>query len=1489
MIVCLLKNNYISSIELPNKIQGQYWLKDEGDEDVIAIEGVGTNWIVQANKNALFLDGAKSIVLENDIIYRLKDKDGQPIYIYVEKEYKNTYFLKYKLNSENIVITVGRNESNTICIKNNAVSSSHLKLFYKNKKWFIQDNKSTNGTFVNNKRVNEGELNIGDVVYVLGTKIIIGNDFLSINKNEITIINENVLRLMKFLWIESDLDSEEIETEYFYRSPRVKKDIQSKQLDIDSPPENQIGEEIPFMMIVGPSITMGMASLATALFAISNAISNGNITAALPSVIMSVSMLLGTVMWPILSKRYEKKKKSEKESLRQEKYTHYLERKEHEIKECAKEQARIWNENFPSIEECANRIDQCDYRLFERNINHNDFLDLRVGLGKRRVDINIRYSKKGFTLIEDNLKDRLENIGKSEKVIDNIPVTISLLKQYLLGIVGEKNITDRLLNNMLVQLLSFYGYDDVKLVLIYDEKNSEYDCFKWLLHVFDDKKENRFIARNSQELKELSMYFEPIINERKKLNDNDILPYYIVISFDRKLGDKANFIKAISKIKKNIHFSIIHVCESIQKLPNDCKTVIEVNGRSGSFYDLEDMTGTKTFFIPDQSKNDMNSICKKLANISLDLTDTEVMLPDLLTFLQMYNVGKVEHLNALTRWKENDPTASLQVPIGVDKFGELFNLDLHQKYHGPHGLVAGMTGSGKSEFIMTYILSLAVNYHPNEVAFVLIDYKGGGMAKAFEKLPHTAGIITNLDGSSVKRSLISIQSELQRRQSIFAEVSKQQNVSNMDIYKYQELYRKRNVNEPLQHLFIISDEFAELKAQQPDFMEQLISAARIGRSLGVHLILATQKPSGVVDDQIWSNSRFRICLKVQDRSDSMDMLKRPDAAEISQTGRFYLQVGYNELFEMGQSAWAGASYYPTDKPIIERNDSVDMIDISGHYIERGKLNRQRNMSNDSNKQLDEVTQYLRRIAEDENISIRKLWLEPLSEISYLDEYEYKYNLPIKKDYIINPVIGEYDDPYHQSQGIVTLPISKNGNTIVYGISGSGKTTFLTTLLYSIISQYSSDEINLYIMDFASETLKAYQEAPQIGDVVLSYEEEKIKNLFKLLIDELKTRKKLFSNFGGDIINYNINSITKSHSIVTIIHNYTAFSEIYDELEDEIAYLTREGSKYGLYFIFTTMNSNGVRMKIQQNFAQNITLQMVDESDYSFIMGNNNGMIPQNKLGRGLVKIEDNVYEFQTAKIPRKIKVYNDIVNYCLDLKKSTQTIAKPIPILPDVVGLDLLRPYMNSRRGLPIGINCNSLEVEYLDYKKNYINYIVVENTDYQRNINAFIELLDKSNLMRVTLENSGEVIDEIFDMLVYRNNTYKESSDIQETIRTFDSKIIFIEQLEQLIEELDDERTEKLELILDRGKSNYQINVIIVENSQNIAKQSHTSWFKKGVSNNDVIWLGNGINNQYIFSVANNKSLELKKDCVIYVKDKKLCIVKMISKENELDEKDIS
>ena len=212
------------------------------------------------------------------------------------------------------------------------------------------------------------------------------------------------------------------------------------------------------------------------------------------------------------------------------------------------------------------------------------------------------------------------------------------------------------------------------------------------------------------------------------------------------------------------------------------------------------------------------------------------------------------------------------------------------------------------------------------------------LAGAFEnditgvKLPHLAGKITNLDTAEMKRALVSIQSELRRRQAIFNETRKKLNEGVIDIYKYQKLYHNGLVEEPVSHLLIISDEFAELKQQQPDFMDQLISTARIGRSLGVHLILATQKPSGIVNDQIRSNSRFRICLKVQEKADSMDVINAPNAAELTQAGRFYLQVGYREYFALGQSAWAGSPYIPADKLQKKIDKSINFVNNVGESI-----------------------------------------------------------------------------------------------------------------------------------------------------------------------------------------------------------------------------------------------------------------------------------------------------------------------------------------------------------------------------------------------------------------------------------------------------------------------------------------------------------------------------------------------------------------------------
>ena len=334
-------------------------------------------------------------------------------------------------------------------------------------------------------------------------------------------------------------------------------------------------------------------------------------------------------------------------------------------------------------------------------------------------------------------------------------------------------------------------------------------------------------------------------------------------------------------------------------IPVGCDYVVQLSGGyRGVLINAAEKSKTVPFVSSQISDTLAVRIVRTLAPVCTDEVSLEGELIKNISMFKMLNILSVEDLDLKARWSASKVTKSMAAPVGVSKTG-IVMLDLHDKAHGPHGLVAGTTGSGKSEILQTYILSMATLYHPYEAAFVIIDFKGGGMVNQFAQLPHLLGAITNIDGNAINRSLKSIKAELQKRQKYFA----QADVNHID--KYIRKYKAGEVSEPLPHLIIIVDEFAELKAEQPEFMKELISAARIGRSLGVHLILATQKPAGQVNEQIWSNSRFKLCLKVQSKEDSNEVLKSPLAAEIKEPGRAYLQVGNNEIFELFQSAYSG--------------------------------------------------------------------------------------------------------------------------------------------------------------------------------------------------------------------------------------------------------------------------------------------------------------------------------------------------------------------------------------------------------------------------------------------------------------------------------------------------------------------------------------------------------------------------------------------------------
>ena len=770
---------------------------------------------------------------------------------------------------------------------------------------------------------------------------------------------------------------------------------------------------------------------------------------------------------------------------------------------------------------------------------------------------------------------------------------------------------------------------------------------------------------------------------------------------------------------------------------------------------------------------------------------------------------------------------------------------------------------------------MAINYDPKEVQFVLIDYKGGGLAGAFEnketgeKLPHLAGTITNLDVNEINRSLSSLQSELKRRQRIFNEARDKCNESTIDIYKYQKLYREGKVDEPIAHLIIISDEFAELKAQQPEFMDELISTARIGRSLGVHLILATQKPSGVVDDQIWSNAKFRVCLKVQDKADSNDMLKQPDAAYLKETGRFFLQVGFNEFFAKGQSAWAGAAYYESEKRKKMIDTSVSFVDNIGGRLKDVDTDKQDQRGIHKGEEITNVLKYLQKLGKEQGIKVKQLWLDAIPANIFVDKLKKKYDY-VRKPFYINPVIGEYDAPSKQEQGLLTLPLSDVGNTLIYGMVGSGKEQLISTLIYSLMSTYTPEEVNMYVLDFGSEMLRMYSKAPHIGGVVSSTDSDRIFTLFKMLKEKIEERKTLFASYNGSYDYYCKNSGKTVPMIITFINGYESFYELYENYSDDLILLSREGQKYGIIFIISVSSTNNIRMKLSQNFNEKIVLQMNDVYDYRQLLGRTE-TVPNKVPGRGLAKREG-IYEFQSA-YPTEVAELNPFITDVITNLNSIYTKkAQAIPTLPEKVSSAFVSSAFEGITAVPIGVNKETLNIVNVDLK-NQLSLLVsatklnttklfMENFIYQMKLikSSALYVIDAEKLITSRLDGvnyytgSFEKVFTSFKQIIDNlNDIYVKSDFDQNSLNNYGDMIFVIIGLNKIESILGSKFKELVADSFVTSKKLGKISYVLVDTYENFKNIEYEQWYKEIVTNNRGIWIGSGLLDQNAIKLSGN------------------------------------
>lgn len=1521
MNLYLFDEKEIILFNLPNKIIGNFWIKDSDNRNIVNISARDNIWIISGGSNSKVYAEKNYVdecVLKLKHFYLIEKKSKK--YILFVDNVLDTSFSSYKA-ADNTNIKIGSNSSCDVYYKNEYAGDVHVALSYNSGYWVLKKDIKFM-TYLNNSLITRESLLIknGDVLNIFGLKIVFAFDMLFINNPLENLVINNSLTAFTISSNDEIVEEEIVDQpmynddEYFFKSPRIRRTIEKLDINIDSPPNKVDEKGMPMIYTLGPMLTMGASSVVN-IYDTMGKVGSGEKTwsSAAPSLIVSGAMLCSMLLWPFLMRLYEKKRKKDDENKRQLKYKAYILDKKKELQNEYISQMQILEENLLSNETCYDIIVNKRRTLWERKIDQSDFLTVRVGKGQIPFDAKINYHTADFSMDDDNLIKMLDDLVGEYSVLNNVPIGYSFLDNNITAISGLFPKTLYFTYNCLLQLMAYHSYDNLKIVVFTNSINSaRWNFIKDSLYSFSDDKSMRFFATDTEEMQNVSIYLDKMFQYRKSFVGNHngekmytlFNSYYLVIVDDIASARKLGIIDDILEEKNNLGFSLVILENRLSKLPSQCTNFISIGDKSSGILKNDGVSNLQIKFI-DEIKNeyDMMKCSYILSNVPLYVENSDKMIPNVVTFLELFGVGQVEQLNSLNRWKNNDPTKTLKASVGLNENCDPFILDLHEKAHGPHGLIAGMTGSGKSEFIITYILSMAVNYSPEEVSFVLIDYKGGGLAGAFEnkelgiKLPHVVGTITNLDKSEINRALASIDSELRRRQQKFNEVREATGESTIDIYKYQKMYRNGIVDEPMPHLIIVSDEFAELKAQQPDFMNDLISTARIGRSLGVHLILATQKPSGVVDAQIWSNSKFKVCLKVQDKSDSMEMIKRADAAELKNVGRFYLQVGYNEYFALGQSAWTGAKYYPSEEFKKQVDKNIYFIDNVGYVYKSIDNNISKKNIKSSGEELSNVLRYIVNVADTMDLKIRQLWLEKISPNIYLRNLVKKYNY-VKEKYNIDPIIGEFDDPNNQRQGVLSLPITKNGNTLIYGMPDSGRDEMLQSLVYSVIDTYTSEEVNLYLVDFGAETLMSFNDAPQVGDVVLSSDEEKLSNLIKLLLSEMNKRKKRFASYNGNYLDYIKLSGKTVPNIIVVINVIEALTENSLDLFDKLFVVIRDGSKYGINFVMTTTNQISVRFKIVQSCKQLLCLQLSNDNEYRDILGKTNGVVPAKYLGRGLVKL-DKVCEFQTAFIAPDDKKFDTIKETINLLNKSGMKKAKKVPMMPDIINLDLFRQVYSGIDSFPIGITKDTLNLSLYDFSKNCANLISsneLENT--RKFMKNYLKLLEMNDTFNKVVVDAGNFFDEFnYDIKFFNSNFNNFISSLKQvdddyqkllvennmnfrSLKNTKNSLCLVIGFEKFYNKLDNEHKEMFKEILEHNKELLKINFVFVDIPSSFKKYEYESWYKNSFDLDDGIWIGFGIAQQFLIKmiVSSSKLSNIDNDYCVIVRNGMPEIVKMVN-----------
>ena len=1146
--LCVLQDKGIQTVLLINQRKTvpvyQYW-----DVAVQAVWRIG-GWSFHVTQSAspLYQLHKKEIEPGFHCVIAL---EGQRIRFYAEELCANALrFHGYALVG---IVHIGRSSTQELCLKSAGISLCHALLQAKDTEWELVDQASTNGCYVNGDRITRHTVVPGDVIYLGNVMLLMGKDSIFVPEQ----IADT--RLSEIPYCKAVIEEKEAGTAICL----TPEPVQKLTMEIELPLAKGTQENLPAIFVLGPSITMGLSSTAMGLFSFWLAAERKqDLLSVVPTLLMSLSMALGTILWPLLSKRYERKQQRRKEEKRCYVYSCYLLEVKQRIQQAMQEETAYLQHWYPPVSKlCVDFLAQKPYRL--RCVNHADWLHVVLGQGSCPAGVDLQIPHVS-SMTQDVLLDKLHGLQAGQFRLENVPIVADLRECQSLCLEGERSVCIDTLLNILLQLVIQQPEKETRICIAADKALISREKLFCLPHLFVDRQ--RLLVWDETSAGRCRRLLEAVV-------DDEGIKDVIVCILEPCLTDSLQ-LPAHEKI---------HQLRWSDTLNNAADLQLQINGRSVRWPQRH-----ADFTIDTCTERQRRAAFVQRSAYPKDSARGKKML----SFLKLFHCHSVEELQIASRYQGSDAAKSLRVIIGQSADGGELYLDAHEHSHGPHGLLAGMTGSGKSECLLTYLLSLAVTFSCQDVSFLLIDFKGGTMANALAKLPHTAGIITNLDKGILMRCMCAIEGELTRRQQQLADTGERYGISSMDIDKYMQLRKQHPSLTAMPHLFLVADEFAELKQLFPAVLDHLRQCARIGRSLGIHLLLATQKPFGVVDEQIWSNARFRLCLKVADRNDSMDMLKKDSAVHLQHPGQLFLQVGHDEVFVQGQSAWTQAPYDPCGKEAsdlylsyYDSDGNMQDLPMAGGTVAKTEL--------------EAVCDALCAISTER---AAPLWMPPLKPNLQQEE------LPAKETAL---TLGLLDDLAHQQQIPFSMSVWDGRNLAVCGMVGSGKSMFVETLIQSCLVK--SENI-LYLFDFDKPLFMKYAQYQQVAAVFQREDAEGIQSFFSFMRRMIKQRRAQRSEQG----------------ILCILHNYEVFHELYQELEEELLYLLREGKKYGIVCCITTAVLQQIPMRIQACLEDWYALQCAQHEDYSYLFSCEQSCIPLTQPGCGLMKYNDTLCMFQIA-------------------------------------------------------------------------------------------------------------------------------------------------------------------------------------------------------------------------------------------------------------------